>query len=91
MLTKASRRFMTAMGTIRKSGRPLNFGEENWNRFYQGKTQEGRIYVGSGIGLALVKRVVEAHGGKIWADSILGSGTTLHFTLSKRMLAGKLP
>jgi two-component system sensor histidine kinase GlrK len=61
-----------------------------FERFYQGKTQEGRVYVGSGIGLALAKRVVEAHGGKIWAESILGTGTALHFTIPKRKYAGKV-
>jgi two-component system, NtrC family, sensor histidine kinase GlrK len=61
-----------------------------FERFYQGKTQEGRVYVGSGIGLALAKRVVEAHGGKIWAESILGTGTALHFTIPKRKQAGKV-
>jgi len=61
-----------------------------FERFYQGKTQEGRVYVGSGIGLALAKRVVEAHGGKIWAESILGTGTALHFTIPKRKHAGKV-
>lgn len=50
-----------------------------FERFYQGKTPEGRVYVGSGIGLALAKRVLEAHGGRIWAESILGKGTSLHF------------
>jgi two-component system sensor histidine kinase GlrK len=60
-----------------------------FERFYQGKTQEGRVYVGSGIGLALAKRVVEAHGGKIWAESILGTGTALHFIIPKRKRAEK--
>ena len=53
-----------------------------FERFYQGKTQEGRVYVGSGIGLALAKRVIEDHGGTIWVESILGKGTALHFIVS---------
>jgi two-component system sensor histidine kinase GlrK len=55
-----------------------------FERFYQGKTQVGRAYVGSGIGLALAKRVIEDHGGTIWAESMLGKGTALHFILSPR-------
>ncbi len=55
-----------------------------FERFYQGKTPEGRVYVGSGIGLALAKRVVEDHGGTIWAESIHGKGTALHFVISPR-------
>ncbi|MBX2877485.1 MAG: GAF domain-containing protein [Saprospiraceae bacterium] len=40
-------------------------------------------YKGSGLGLALCKRVVENHGGEIWLDSQIGIGTTVHFTLQK--------
>ena len=38
-------------------------------------------YKGNGLGLALCKRVVENHGGKIWLDSQLGVGTSVYFTL----------
>jgi len=58
-----------------------------FERFYQGKTPEGRVYVGSGIGLALAKRVIEDHGGTIWAESTLGKGTALHFILSPQQPA----
>lgn len=37
--------------------------------------------VGSGFGLAVCKRFIELHGGSIWAESVVGQGTTIHFSL----------
>ena len=50
-----------------------------FERFYQ--VRGGRRAEGLGLGLHIARMLVEAHGGRIWAESELGKGSTFSFTL----------
>ncbi|NLY49518.1 MAG: cell wall metabolism sensor histidine kinase WalK [Firmicutes bacterium] len=55
-----------------------------FERFYKVEKARTRTTAGTGIGLAIVRSVVEAQGGQVWAESSPGAGTTITFTIPCR-------
>ncbi|MEJ5199632.1 MAG: ATP-binding protein [Anaerolineae bacterium] len=62
-------------------GIPADQIERIWERFFQIDSTLQRHFGGMGLGLTIVRNIVEAHGGEAWAESTVGVGSTFHFVL----------
>jgi PAS domain S-box-containing protein len=75
-----------ALIEVRDQGRgiPADKLEHIFDRFQQGDASDSRAMGGTGLGLAICRSIINQHGGRIWATSVEGQGTTIHFTLSTK-------
>jgi two-component system, NtrC family, sensor histidine kinase GlrK len=62
-------------------GIPENSLTTIFNKFYQVAPEKSIQTKGSGLGLAIVKHIITSHGGRVWAESKLGQGSTFYFVL----------
>jgi PAS domain S-box-containing protein len=62
-------------------GIPADQLERIFERFQQVDSSDSRKKGGTGLGLAICRKIIEQHNGRIWAESITGSGSTFAFTL----------
>jgi len=64
-------------------GIPLEEQERIFTRFHRVESPETRAVSGTGLGLYLTRAIVQAHGGRCWADSIPGQGATFYVALPR--------
>jgi two-component system sensor histidine kinase BaeS len=65
----------------RGPGIPADQLERIFERFHRVDEARSRAGGGAGLGLAIVRRLVELHGGRVWAESVAGEGATFTFTV----------
>jgi two-component system OmpR family sensor kinase len=65
----------------RGEGIPEPLQEKVFDRFYRADNSRNRETGGSGLGLAIARSIVNAHGGKIWAEATVGGGATFSFEI----------
>lgn len=84
-ISSAEEKCMIAV-SIKDNGRGMSSEavKRAFERLYREDTSRSRKTGGSGIGLAIVKRLIEAHGGEVWIESKIEAGTTVHIRLPKR-------
>jgi light-regulated signal transduction histidine kinase (bacteriophytochrome) len=89
--TKKQPQARIEVGAVQQDGRPAYFVRDNGIGFNKDEAQKvfgafqrlpaAHEFGGSGIGLATVQRIIQRHGGRVWAEAVTGQGATFYFTL----------
>jgi len=79
----ASQQFDDILFQVKDQGRgiPADKLESVFGRFQQVDASDSRQKGGTGLGLAICRSIVQHHGGRIWAESVFGSGSSFFFSL----------
>jgi two-component system sensor histidine kinase KdpD len=76
--------------SVKDQGEGIAPGEQDriFDKFYRSARQDGQNNEGTGMGLAIARGVIQAHGGKIWVESAPGQGATFSFMIPVELQRG---